>query len=637
MTKVSWSAPWFSLVAKGPRDAVGLLVCATWAFALCYLSGLRGFFAMDQSIIFDGGWRILQGQVPFVDFFLPHGPLSMWIQAAAFGFLGVSYQSYVLTASIMNLAGACLAYATFRVLVPEKSWPAWAAGLLTGSWLYAPMGTTYIEQTGFVFLWVGIFAVVRGLGTASWHRQGWMALAGLSLAAAILAKTNTGVLAVPFLFLMPVLLREQPGKSWVGDGLALGAGLAVGLAVFWLWLATASDPAAFQRYVLEIAGREGRKRILENKEFHFIICSLLTGKGNDLVRLLTVSTYTLMGLAIALAAGPWRRLEGSSRIRRLGFLGLLWVAYQQLFGITSNNNGINEQPFIALIFVCAVLVILEIAALAQEICSAPAILPFFRRSAAFLLLLALGFTSFFYAKGIRGMGNFDFGLGLLLALGTSSWVLLAPGGPRDSIQARSLVWGGSLVLGILFLIGAWGAYFRQAQDFFNFQTRYVKGSGISKLQGLAWAENVNADARAMHPTWPELVRVWNLLEKDPGRFYLLGNYTFLYALTGKPSVGPLSWFFKGLTYSNRYDPALDQKFVAAVDREDMVFFVTEEDFGLEYKLADFPLLHGVLRTRYQPLEKVGMFRIYRRIPSDQASAPGGNPANSASGLSREGR
>ena len=266
---------------------------------------------MDQSIVFDGGWRILQRQVPFVDFFLPHGPLAMWIQAGVFASWGVSYKIYVLTAAFMNGIGACLAYATFRTLVPEKSWPAWAAGLLTGSWLYATMGTTYIEQTGFVFLWMAIFAVIRGLSADRRHRQSWMALAGLALAAAILAKTNTGILAAPSLFLMPALLRKQPvrqvGKDWMG----IGMGLVLGLGLFCLWLFWASDPAAFYRHVVEIAGREGRRRILENKEIHYIVCSLFTGKGNDLVRLFTVSAYTLMGLGIALALGACQGLASA--------------------------------------------------------------------------------------------------------------------------------------------------------------------------------------------------------------------------------------------------------------------------------------------------------------------------------------
>ena len=573
---------------------------------------MRGFFAMDQSIVFDGGWRILQGQVPFRDFFLPHGPLSMWIQALAFGWFGVSYRVYVLTATIMNVIGALLAYGTFRTLIPEKKWPALAAGLLTGSWLYAPMGTTYIEQTGFFFLWVAVFAVVRGLAPGSF-RHLWMGAAGLALAAAILAKTNTGLLAGPVLFLMPALLRQNSVRGVLRDWVGLGAGLALGLALFYMWLISQSDATAFHRHVLEIAGQEGRKRILENKELYFVVCSLFNGKGNDLVRLLTVFAYTLMSLGVAWTLGPAR--QGSTdRLRQLGFLGLLWIAYQQLFGVTSNNNGINEQPFLGLIFVCAVLVAAEVASLRHGALFFSQHLSFLQKSLALLLGFALLFTAYFYVRGIRGMGNYDFILGVMLAWGIFAWVS-RPAVSR-SLRDRGLAMGATALFGVLFGIGSWGAYFRQAQDFFNFNTRYVAQYDIPTLWGLAWAEGVNDDALEMHPTWPELAETWTTLRKAPGRFYLLGNYTILYAATGKPSVGVLSWFFKGLTYSKDYDPEFDRHFAALVDQPDMTYFVTEEDFGLRYKLQDFPELKRVLREKYRSERKIGLFHLYRRIGTE---------------------
>jgi 4-amino-4-deoxy-L-arabinose transferase-like glycosyltransferase len=591
-----------------------MAVCAVWAGLISYLSGMRGFFAMDQSIVFDGAWRILQGQIPFRDFFLPHGPLSMWIQALAFHLFGVSYHVYALTAAAMNVAGAWLAYGTFRILVPETKWPAWAAGLLTGSWLYAPMGTTYIEQTGFFFLWIAVFAVVRGMGESVRFRQGWMAAAGLALAAAIVAKTNTGVLAVPSLVLMPALVRERPARETLRDWMAIGAGLILGIGLFYLWLAWASDPTAFQRHVLEIAGREGRKRILENKEFHLIVCSLFNGKGNDLIRLLTVSAYVLMGLGIAMALGPCRRHPGAARIRLFGLLGLLWVGYQHAFGVTSNNNGINEQPFLGLIFVCAVLVGGEVAGLLGDKSPCAGMPALLKRSVTVLVVFALLFTAYFYVQGIRGMGNYDFGVGVLLALGAIAWMVAPQVG--GTIRPQVLAWGSGLVLGALFVIGTWGSFFRQAQDFFNFNTRYVVHGEIPILRGLAWAEGVNDDAREMHPSWEELVKTWRVLKEAPGRFYLLGNYTILYAAVDKPSLGILSWFFKGLTYSQEYDPAFDARFAAQIDQPDVTYIVTEEDFGLKYKLEDFPALERVLREKYRPEQNIGLFRLHRRIGTE---------------------
>ena len=593
---------------------LGMAVCAIWAGVISYLSGMRGFFAMDQSIVFDGGWRILHGQIPFRDFFLPHGPLCMWIQALAFHALGVNYQVYVLTAATMNVLGAWLAFGTFRALVPEKKWPAWIAGLLTGSWLYAPMGTTYIEQTGFFFLWIAIFAVIRGLGANGIPAWGWMGLAGGALAAAIVAKTNAGLLAAPPLFLMPALLREFPSRRILKDWIGIGIGLVSGLGLFYLWLNWHSDPAAFYHHVVEIAGREGRKRILENKEPHLVICSLFNGKGNDLVRVFTVCAYTLMGLSVAWVLGPYQGRPRATKIRRFGFLSLLWIAYQHGFGVTSNNNGINEQPFLGLIFVSTCLGVSEMAAAVSQKSTAAEIFSFFRKSTVILLAGAALFTAFFFFLGIRGMGNYDFSLGVLLALGVFRGACAQAG---EGITQRRILGGlGGVVLGALFWIGTSGSYSRQAQDFFNNRTRFVAHDDIPILRGLAWAEEVNEDAREMHPTWEEFAQTWQVLKDAPGRFYLLGNYTILYAATGKPSMGPLSWFFRGLTYSWNYDPVFDERFATQVDQPDVIYFVTEEDFALKYKLADFPALARVLRQKYRPEKKIGPFHLYRRLGTE---------------------
>jgi len=37
---------------------------AVFASVFVWLVGHRGFFLLDQSILFDGAWRVFQGQVP---------------------------------------------------------------------------------------------------------------------------------------------------------------------------------------------------------------------------------------------------------------------------------------------------------------------------------------------------------------------------------------------------------------------------------------------------------------------------------------------------------------------------------------------------------------------------------------------
>lgn len=169
---------------------------------------------------------------------------------------------------------------------------------------------------------------------------------------------------------------------------------------------------------------------------------------------------------------------------------------------------------------------------------------------------------------------------------------------------------------ILWVIGSWGAYFRQAQDIFNFQTRYVLREGIPLLRGLAWAEGLDEGAREIHPTWEELVQVWQKLQTAPGRFYLFGDYTILYPATGKPPMGLLPWFHQGLTYSARYDSSLDLRLASAIDQPDVTYFVTEESTFMMSRLQDFPQVERVVREKYRPEQKIGLFRLYRRIGTE---------------------
>src|SRR5260370_8787571 len=74
-----------------------------FAFAVTWNAGHRGVFLMDHSLIFDGAWRILQGQAPYRDFYMAYGPMTFWLQALFFKLFGVTFSSMVLSASVGNV------------------------------------------------------------------------------------------------------------------------------------------------------------------------------------------------------------------------------------------------------------------------------------------------------------------------------------------------------------------------------------------------------------------------------------------------------------------------------------------------------------------------------------------------------
>jgi hypothetical protein len=61
------------------RPAAVKLAIVLWSFAWTFYLGHCGIFAFDQSMMFDGAWRILSGQAPFKDFIMAFGPVSFAI------------------------------------------------------------------------------------------------------------------------------------------------------------------------------------------------------------------------------------------------------------------------------------------------------------------------------------------------------------------------------------------------------------------------------------------------------------------------------------------------------------------------------------------------------------------------------
>ena len=74
-----------------------------------WIVGHRGIYLYDESTVFDGGWRILQGQVMYRDFFAPYGPVVFWLQSQFFRLMGVTFSSMVMAGGVVNaIAVACV-------------------------------------------------------------------------------------------------------------------------------------------------------------------------------------------------------------------------------------------------------------------------------------------------------------------------------------------------------------------------------------------------------------------------------------------------------------------------------------------------------------------------------------------------
>ena len=82
----------------------------------CHITGNRGVYPIDSFSHFDSGFRILNGEHPFKDYWIVSGFFVDYFQSLIFLFFGVSWQSYILNASILNGFISTLVYYLFTRL-----------------------------------------------------------------------------------------------------------------------------------------------------------------------------------------------------------------------------------------------------------------------------------------------------------------------------------------------------------------------------------------------------------------------------------------------------------------------------------------------------------------------------------------
>jgi Dolichyl-phosphate-mannose-protein mannosyltransferase len=319
-----------------------------WAFAaVTILSGIfvwivghRGVFLLDQSILFDGAWRVVQGQAQYRDFISTFPPVPFALQALFFRLMGVDFSAMVLAGAVVNAVATLAAMLLVRHLMPDQPGIALITGLLTAVWFQAPFGTLWFEQTAFCFSLVALFLLVKCLGASDSAATRYRVGAGLLLGLALLSKQNAGAEFLPVAFgaaVIPTLDRKQKALRSV---LEVIAGMLIVATLFLLWLGLFSSLSGFWKYYVVMARQIGSDR------------SGLAGMILAFFPLSTTLPWVLFAMVIFAAAFSKSRTASMSANRRAL---IVWTVvgcalYQNLFKLHTDNEIENSLPFLGLIY-----------------------------------------------------------------------------------------------------------------------------------------------------------------------------------------------------------------------------------------------------------------------------------------------
>ena len=475
---------WSELVRVEVLFACGL------ALALYY--GRLGFMPLDQSIVFDGGWRILCGQVPFRDYTAPNGFVPHAMQALFFAAFGVTWFAYCMHAAVVN--------GLFVVLVDRllaqfglEAWASSIFALCSAVVFYPAFGVPYMDQHAFFFSLAALVFAVAGAQSKDERAQLWCWLAvPPALALAYLSKQIPSLFFVPVVIAVAVYAPNARGKALLR---LLLASIGVLLVLVVAALVLRVDWHLVDAYWRRLPTEEGARRLA------FVQDSMLErfAETRRQLGLWSITVVHALGLTAAVAAcfgsitmlfrrdWPWARAIASALVGEA-----LLVACLLFIALTSNQKAIG-MPFV---FAGAGLVAAAAPALARVAAA---------RGVAYATAMGRVAVLAIAAVAVRDAWKFD----------------------REVVATRAV----------------------SDLQFDPATVDVDSGALPGDLEFMRWSvpKNVAYSAQDLHD-------VAQFLCSQSSAFFLLGDASVLYGITRKPSIAPSLWFHPGLTVPLPQDP-----------------------------------------------------------------------------------
>ena len=121
------------------------------SFFANYHYGFIGVMPMDNFVLYNGGYKILNGYIPFTDYWLVTGPLLDYLNALIFYINGVSWHSYIIHSSLFNLIISIATYILFTDLGLNKKFSL-IYSLFYSLLFYPVVGTPFVDHHSTFFL-----------------------------------------------------------------------------------------------------------------------------------------------------------------------------------------------------------------------------------------------------------------------------------------------------------------------------------------------------------------------------------------------------------------------------------------------------------------------------------------------------
>ena len=127
------------------NNKILIILLGVLSFYLNYHYGFIGVMPMDNTVLFNGGFRVLKGYVPFTDYWLVTGPFLDYLNAFFFKFLGISWRTYIIHSSLFNSFFALASYLVLNKIGLSQLF-SFIYALLISLLFYPVVGTPFVDH-----------------------------------------------------------------------------------------------------------------------------------------------------------------------------------------------------------------------------------------------------------------------------------------------------------------------------------------------------------------------------------------------------------------------------------------------------------------------------------------------------------
>ncbi|MCX5714231.1 MAG: hypothetical protein NT033_05380 [Candidatus Omnitrophica bacterium] len=547
-----------------------LVIIFIFAVIICLYYGRRGFMPLDHSIIFDGAWRIISGQVPFRDFTAPNGIVPIFIQSVFFRLFGVSWFIYVLHAALVNGIFCVLVFVLLRLFRASKPLSFFYA-FLSGIIYYPPMGVPFADQHALIFILCVIVIAVKASKTENnlVKTLCWFFIP-FTIALAYLSKQIPSVFAVPVVILL--LFLTEKNNFYPKMILSLVCGIIFTVAIlFAIFKISQMELSQLKLYFIELPFRIGLLRLDR-------IFSALTPVG-----FLTALFYPR---AVAPLAPPLIKINSFTLV----YAGLIAVFLIQVYSFLDRGNTANLKKEIgnmiaeiilavALIMICNLFIMFTLNQVENGI-------PFIFVSVGIIhnFLLKSINTKFLISKKII----FTIFINMLFVYNVLSDAVIFNKKINNTRAVNDLLFVGNKKQVTVLPSELQFMFFSIPDSFYKFQEEDLKN--VAQF----------------------------LIEKKEN-FFLFGDTSILYALTRKPSVNPTLWFHGGLTLPQLHSDKFklyEDNLIKNINKYKVRYIVIEGDAVtfMGVRLTDFSRVVSLIKEKECSSSAFGWFKVIELRP-----------------------